>query len=73
MQDGPVQMLMSYIKERNCFNIGGKDLKIEPSDFHVIFGTKSGDLSIRPSRTSMHELELAMRKFKTFKKLDLGT
>lgn len=65
-------MLLSYVKERNRFNIGGKDLKIEPTVFDIIFGIRSGDVYIRPQRTSLCESDLAMRKFKIFKKLRPG-
>lgn len=71
-QDGTFQMLLSYIPERNCFNIGGKDLKLEPSEFDIIFGIKSGDVYIRPKRTSMSECDLALRKFSCFKRLRPG-
>lgn len=72
MQDGLVQALMSYVRERNCFNIGGKDLNIEPSEFDVVFGIKSGDVYIYPSRSSIRDPDLAMRKFQMFKKLRPG-
>lgn len=72
MQDGLVQMLMSYVEDRNCFHIGGKDLRIDPNEFDLIFGIKSGEVSIRPRRTSLNESDLAMRRFKTFKKLRPG-
>lgn len=65
-------MLLLYVKERNRFNIGGKDLKIEPSEIDIIFGIRSGDVYIRPQRTSLCESDLAMRKFKVFKKLRHG-
>lgn len=72
LQDGTAQMLMSYVKEMNCFNIGGKDLKIDPREFDIMFGIRSGHMDIRPRRTSMRESNLAMRKFNTFKKLRPG-
>lgn len=68
LQDGTVQMLMSYRKDRNLFAIGVKDLTLEPNEFDIIFGIKSGDVAIRPKRTPKRECVLAMRKFKKYGK-----
>lgn len=72
MQDGLVQMLMSYDNSRNCFHIGGKYLKIDPSEFDVIFGIRSGDVYLNPTRSSLRDSDLAKRKFQIFKKIRPG-
>lgn len=63
---------MTYNSERNCFTIGGKHLRIEPKEFDLIFGIRSGETAIRPRRTSRQESELAMRKFSKYKKVSHG-
>lgn len=43
MQEGTLQFLMTYKKDEECFKVEDRKLAIEPQEFDLIFGIKSGD------------------------------
>lgn len=46
MQEGTLQFLMTFNKTEKSFKLGNKRLTIEPQEFDLIFGIKSGEQEI---------------------------
>lgn len=72
MQDGTLQFLMTYMKTEHCFEVAGKKLNIDPLEFDLIFGIKSGKKSIGTTKSSPNEWSLVERKFSKYKKIRPG-
>lgn len=72
MQAGAVQLFMTYNQGTDSFHIAGKELKIDPEEFDIIFGIKSGSLHVDTSRANFRESSLAKRKFQEYAKVRPG-
>lgn len=67
MQAGVVQLIKTYSPSGGGFNIGGRMLKMESSEFELIFGITSGDVKVDRTPANIGESSLAQRKFSEFK------